>query len=424
MNPNESELIDEELTAYLDGELSASNAADLERRLVDDLPLRNRLASLRKAYDLLDDLPETPHNRNFTQSTIEMVVADLKQSAANPIAPSVLTPTKINWFEWPRILAPILSMLAVGTTIGTLAAFSQIRSELSQLSLISNIPGLQDTSEIGVATDIAKEKELIEYLSDRYIDRAIPHLPTSVWQRRNWVRSLNQTQIAKLESAKELLLKLPVDNRVRLEAVQSQIDARPDADTINQAIRVTGTVLDSLPSTKRQDLDGQTAEQRARFLKEQLYLKAAMFYAADLNASDATALEEWGKNQLLPVLIANMPFLRRETDVRTALMSLYSNRPVEDGFRLDNQDELVTELTNSLSPFPKRLLEGIDRTDQLIVVSAWMVPEGINNERLLESYDRLRRDSREEIDLVDPKEAKRLLKERSRRIGSGTRVRP
>lgn len=424
MKPNESELIDEELTAYLDGELPASNAADLERRLVDDLPLRNRLASLRKAYDLLDDLPETPHNRNFTQSTIEMVVADLKQSAPNTITPSEEIPPKLSWFGWPRILAPILSMLALGSAIGTIAAFLQVRGELSQLSLISNIPGLQDTSEIGVATELAKEKELIEYLSDRYIDRAIPNLPTSVWQRRNWVRSLNQTQIAKLESAKELLLKLPADIRVRLEAVQSQIDARPDADTINQAIRVTGTVLDSMPSTKRQDLDGQTAEQRARFLKEQLCLKAAMFYAADLNAADATAMEEWGKNQLLPVLIANMPFLRREADVRTALMSLYSNRPVEDGFRLDNQDELVTELTNSLSPFPKRLLEGIDRTDQLIVISAWMVPEGINNERLLETYDRLRRDSREEIDLVDPKEAKRLLKERSRRIGSGTRVRP
>jgi len=424
MNPNESELIDEELTAYLDGELPANNAAELERRLVNDLPLRNRLASLRKAYDLLDDLPETPHNRNFTQSTIEMVVADLKQSAANPSTRSEPIPSKRNWFEWPRILVPILAMLTLGTSVGTLAAFLQIRSELSQLSLISNIPGLQDTSEIGVATELAKEKELIEYLSDRYIDRAIPNLPASLWKRRNWVHSLNQSQIAKLESAKELLLKLPVENRARLEAVQSQIDSRPDADSINQAIRVTGTVLDSLPSTKRQDLDGKTAEQRARFLKEQLCLKAAMFYAADLSAADATSLEEWGKNQLLPMLIANMPFLRRETDVRTALMSLYSNRPVEDGFRLDNQDELVTELTNSLSPFPRRLLEGSDRTDQLIVISAWMVPEGINNERLLESYDRLRRDSREEIDLVDPKEAKRLLKERSRRIGSGNRVRP
>ncbi|MBM3965761.1 MAG: hypothetical protein FJ308_11960, partial [Planctomycetes bacterium] len=221
MNPNESELIDEELTAYLDGELPASNAADLERRLVDDLPLRNRLAALRKAYDLLDDLPETPHNRNFTQSTIEMVVADLKQSAEIAVTSSETVPSKSNWFEWPRILVPILAMLAVGSAIGSIAAFLQVRADLSQLSLISNMPGLQDISEIGVATELAKEKELIEYLSDRYIDRAIPNLPSSVWQRRNWARGLNQSQIAKLESARELLFKLPVDNRVRLEAVQS-----------------------------------------------------------------------------------------------------------------------------------------------------------------------------------------------------------
>jgi hypothetical protein len=187
---------------------------------------------------------------------------------------------------------------------------------------------------------------------------------------------------------------------------------------------MVGTVLDTMPSTKRQDLDGMTTEQRIRFLREQLYLRAAMLYAGDLSAEDTVAIEDWSKNHLLPELIATVPFLRRETDVRTILMALYSQRPVEDGFRLNNQDEIVAELAKGLSPFAKQLIDGIHRNDQLNVISTWLVPDGINNSaRLLEAYDRLRREAREEIDLADPAVSRRLIRDRARRSGAASRGR-
>ena len=61
--------LDEQLTAYLDGELSSDESKDLEQRLIDDETLRMRLAELRKSYELLDELPETPYDQRFTQST-------------------------------------------------------------------------------------------------------------------------------------------------------------------------------------------------------------------------------------------------------------------------------------------------------------------------------------------------------------------
>ena len=48
--------LDEQLTAYLDGELSSDESKDLEQRLIDDETLRMRLAELRKSYELLDEL--------------------------------------------------------------------------------------------------------------------------------------------------------------------------------------------------------------------------------------------------------------------------------------------------------------------------------------------------------------------------------
>lgn len=48
MNAPSTEEIDEQLTAYLDGELSPEESFALESRLVDDERLRLRLAELRR----------------------------------------------------------------------------------------------------------------------------------------------------------------------------------------------------------------------------------------------------------------------------------------------------------------------------------------------------------------------------------------
>jgi hypothetical protein len=450
MSEIQTDKIDEELTAYLDGELSPELSADLERKLVDDESLRKRLADLRKAYDMLDDLPQAAPRQSFTQTTIEMVVADLRRSNeysvlgnlpeahtnqspdekrlddkrnGNALQHSETNTQGIDWFSWPRsaLVATLAALL--GVLLGTLLVGFQSRFELSQLDLAANIPGLQDAAELNVVSEIAQERELIDYLRSHYYDRMIPLVPKSLWGRRNWVHSLNAVQIAKLDSTRDLLGKFPGETRNRWEAIQTQLDNSSSADSWNQTVRVIGMVLDSMPTAKRQDLETlNSSEQRIRFLKEQLSLRAAMFYAAELQSEDSETLEEWSKNQLLPSIIAAMPFLRRETDVKTAMMALSSTRPIEDGFRLADQDEIVAGLASQLSSFPRKLLEGIDRNDQLLVLSTWMVPEGMNsNTRLVESYERLRREVRDEIDLADPNDFRRLLRERSRRNGNVNR---
>jgi hypothetical protein len=419
-----SEPLDEQLTAYLDGELSASECGLLETRLVEDETLRKRLAELRQAYEFLDELPDTPHKQSFTQSTIAMVVEEVKRTSPQTTPTSKGVPIPPQRLAWPKVLVPALGMAIIGGIVGSSAAILQMRSELSNLALAANLPGLQDIAEAKVAEELAQDRELIDYLSERYSDRSIPLVPSSLWSRRSWVHSLNPVQIAKLENSRDQLLKLPRELALRLEAIQSQVDQQPNAEAINQTIRVVGHVLDALPSSRRQDLEGVSIEQRTRSIREQLHFRAAMFYAADLTSEDTQALETWSRNELLPLLVANMPFLRREADVRTMLMSLYSLRPIEEGFRLENQDELLASLAASMPPFPRKLLDGIDRNDQLIVVSTWIVPDGINNnQRLIDTYDRMRRESREEVDLIDPNQSRRILRDRARRPTSSSRPR-
>ena len=195
-----------------------------------------------------------------------------------------------------------------------------------------------------------------------------------------------------------------------------------NAEDLNLAARMVGVVLDTMPTSKRRLLEELKAAPRIRFIQEQLSFRAAIFYAADLQGTDAEVLDEWSKTMLLPSIMSNMPFLRRETDVKSALMTLNSARPVEEGFRLENQDALISDLAGRLSLFPRRLLESIDQSDQLLVISTWMIPEGVNStSRLLEIYERQRRETQDEIDLLDPKEIRRVLRERSRRPGNSNR---
>lgn len=65
--------IDEQLVAYLDGELDAEEAARIERRLADDPHFRARLVQLQRAWDMLDTLERTEADDHFTQSTVAMV---------------------------------------------------------------------------------------------------------------------------------------------------------------------------------------------------------------------------------------------------------------------------------------------------------------------------------------------------------------
>ena len=73
--------LDEELVAYLDGELDAENGRRIEALLASDPEVRRRLQSLERTWDLLDELDAAPAGEPFTQTTLEMVAIAARQEA-------------------------------------------------------------------------------------------------------------------------------------------------------------------------------------------------------------------------------------------------------------------------------------------------------------------------------------------------------
>lgn len=78
---NDGGLLEEELVAYLDGELPDVDRARIEKRLADDASCQRKLAQLQKAWDLLDMLQKSEPDAEFTRSTVEMVAVQQEQEA-------------------------------------------------------------------------------------------------------------------------------------------------------------------------------------------------------------------------------------------------------------------------------------------------------------------------------------------------------
>ena len=69
-------LVNEQLTAYLDGELSGEELSSVEQRLQDDPEYLSHMQQLQLSWDLLDVLPPTRDDDAFVKTTMELVVQD------------------------------------------------------------------------------------------------------------------------------------------------------------------------------------------------------------------------------------------------------------------------------------------------------------------------------------------------------------
>ncbi|HBO43068.1 MAG TPA: hypothetical protein DD670_03865, partial [Planctomycetaceae bacterium] len=72
-------LFDEQLVAYLDGELDGDTARRIETLASDDLRLRDRLDRLGRAWDMLPQLDRAETEGTFTESTLELVAVAAEQ---------------------------------------------------------------------------------------------------------------------------------------------------------------------------------------------------------------------------------------------------------------------------------------------------------------------------------------------------------
>lgn len=102
----ERERLDEWLSAYLDGQLSEKERAQLEARLASDERLQSELRALRRTVAMVRDLPRLPVPRNF-------ILPQTMAGAKRPVA--AVRSRAASFAPWLKAAAALVGVFAVVT---------------------------------------------------------------------------------------------------------------------------------------------------------------------------------------------------------------------------------------------------------------------------------------------------------------------
>jgi anti-sigma factor RsiW len=151
--------LDEELVAYLDGELDAESTRRLEERLEHDQQLRERLAQLQATWDLLDSLPSVQVDAGFTQTTVSMVALRTRKES------------RARRRQWAWALAGLAGLL-MAAAAGYFTVNYQISAPERQLA--KDLPVIERIDLYLVADSVDFLRQLAE---ERLFDEEATHAP-------------------------------------------------------------------------------------------------------------------------------------------------------------------------------------------------------------------------------------------------------
>jgi len=132
---SQTDLLHEELSAYLDGELDPETVRRVEERLARDTAYQAELQRLERAWGMLDRLPRATVDEAFTKSTIEMVAVAAAEDAQNVLAEQPRRRRRQQFWG----AATLLLSMAVGFVIGTRIWTDPNEPLLHDLKVVENL---------------------------------------------------------------------------------------------------------------------------------------------------------------------------------------------------------------------------------------------------------------------------------------------
>jgi hypothetical protein len=198
-SPNSNlDFLDEELVAYLDGELDSQATKRLEDLLAADEPARKRLSQLANSWELLDQLPRATVDDLFTRTTVEMVALAEEDEVAKHAAGEPAR-RRIRWLVGG---AAALCAAAIGFVAMALAVPDQNDPLLADLPVIYNLELYEPVASIDFLRQLQAAGLFVKDASESAPNASGPpahsanapvlqlSIPDSIAKRREWVQAL------------------------------------------------------------------------------------------------------------------------------------------------------------------------------------------------------------------------------------------
>jgi len=359
-----AEQLNEQLSAYIDGELSPEETVVLEQRLAADEKLRKRLAGLKNNWGLLESLPRENVSSRFTASTVEMVA--IRATANN----SLDTSTAIDWASrnprWLFILAAALLagffgyvVTRVITNTSPVNGLIENRNALliKHLNFLEHFPEYQLTDDINFLTKLYQ----MEYFSSLTQVAAYPAIVKQAQDSNEEAR----TRILGMNSGKKNrvhrnylgFLQLPEPEQKRLLILHDTLLAAPNTEVLSKVLITYSRWYQQLDPLEQVEITLRTQNEKIEYIQELILSRAGE--AKFITGNDLIIINRW----LEDVALRNEKTILRAVDTNRAdAISRLNNR--------DKSRQLVKLLVRLLNRNPKLLMNPNERKQYQLMKSS------------------------------------------------------
>jgi hypothetical protein len=444
--------ITQELTAYLDGELSPPEVARVEQRLNDDPVYLAEMQALQRTWDAFDAISSEEIGDSFMRSTMEMVVADAKSTAQAAVPVS----TARYWRPVLAILIPLM-LFCISYAATHLIQTEPHRRLTDNLSLIEHLDQyLKAKLDLDFLLKLSSQELFSEY--DLFAVDALDDLKTVAGkldgpQNQNQNQKLQTTspedRLSSMNLAEKQQLKLNFETYSKLspkeldqvEKFHQQLNQHPDRVQLFSVLEKyyqwltalgstdKGRVLDSDRSTRLDEIAKLRSEQTRTVLGKQGATKLPLVRDEEflLNWFDFTIRSnepmfreqfpkrfgEYQRQQISPEIVPREQLVQisRQASLRQLVAALIraDRKFIEETIYSD-----FDLLKRGLSFEAQAIIADQDVEDQKTLILNWIetsiqskaiIPE----EKLQEFYEKLPADRRDQLDQMSIEEWKETL---------------
>lgn len=269
--PDQPELdaLDEDLVAYLDGELDAESARRIENLLSTDDSARRKLRQLAGSWDLLDQLPRQALGESFMRTTVAMIAVATSQDLA--IEQTALPSRKRR--RWIAALVAAIAAASVG--FAAVVVWWPDRNEplLRDLPVIENFDAYRHGGNLAFLHQLDKSALFFENGPEGSASQS-PAPPqaaaayANISARRERVLSLAPDAKTDLRKQLEKFAALPEEDKQKLRDFDEQLRADPNHARLRNVLQQYSDWLGALNALERHDLLQLPPDQRLSRIRE------------------------------------------------------------------------------------------------------------------------------------------------------------
>ncbi len=284
--------LNEQLVAYLDGELDAESARRIEAQLASNANVRRRLQSLERTWELLDDLDAAPVGEPFTRTTLEMVAL----AAGDDLAQSRIEAPR----RRRRRRLQILGVLAAAAAVGFLGVW--LFTPDTNRRLIDNLPVLEqfeeyrETGTIGFLRQLRNENLFPPKTpSPSGVVAAKPEdaIPEDTAARRLLIERMTPDAKAELARVEDRFDHLAPEDRQALRQLHNDLQKASDREELRGSMHEYYEWSKTLTSYSGESLSKMSSGERLQWVKEQRKLEQSHAAVPRLVGPDPAKFATW-----------------------------------------------------------------------------------------------------------------------------------